>query len=122
MICSISMDQALGIWSDLWQAFYSDNGFGSDTAEIYAYRLVGHQPVWNHCPCPEGPGQLDTMQRYAWETGVEAKRNLVTLLRHFRQQTLCRIQVDGIPLGQWDDGGALLHRCHVTVIRRAEER
>lgn len=41
---NVSMIQALSVWSELEQAYYGDNGFGGDTAEIYAYRLARQTP------------------------------------------------------------------------------
>jgi len=112
-ICSFSLDQALGIWSDLWQAYYGDNGYGGRTAEIYAYRLVGHQPVWCQEPCPDAPTPY--LKEASWEAGVEAKRNLITLLLAFQEAANCFVDVDGVSLAEWDDGQPLFHRCHVTI-------
>lgn len=42
MYCSIH--QALGIWDDLRDALEGKHHFGSDTAEIYAYRLMPNNP------------------------------------------------------------------------------
>jgi hypothetical protein len=38
--------ELLALWSELEAAYYGENGFGGDTAEIYAYRLqrFHHRP------------------------------------------------------------------------------
>ena len=41
---TMSMPQALAVWADLEAALYGQNGYGGDVTEIYAYRLVGHNP------------------------------------------------------------------------------
>lgn len=51
------MTQALSIWSELEQAYYGDNAYGGDTAEIYAYRLQPADPkMW-----------LKEFRKEAWE-------------------------------------------------------
>ena len=41
---NLSMVQALEIWSDLESAYYGENSFGGDTAELYAYRFLPFSP------------------------------------------------------------------------------
>lgn len=43
MYCSIH--QAVGIWTELLYCYEKRNGFGTDTAEIYAYRLMPYNPT-----------------------------------------------------------------------------
>jgi hypothetical protein len=37
---SLSIQQELLVWSELTAAYYGENKYGGDTAEIYAYRLM----------------------------------------------------------------------------------
>ncbi len=106
MICSISLDQALGIWSDLWQAYYGENGYGGDTAEIYAYRLIGRSPLLT----------VSNDEELLREIGWEAYKNLQSFLTKFHQEVDCEIKVDDIPLHKWYE--PLIHRCHVQILRK----
>jgi hypothetical protein len=109
---NISMIQALSIYSDLWQAYYNDNSFGSDTAEIYAYRLMPDCPTLNH----DG----DSFK----ETNDEVKRNaansLVAILNKFCKDNECTCKIDGWTVNQWHNyiGNNFEHRCHVKIIRK----
>lgn len=107
---SCSIPQALGIWTDLMDCYYG-RGWGGDTAEIYAYRLYGHNPrLTINADCQ--------LKREAQaEAGQEAANNLTILLRHFSEEQDCRIQVDGRTLGN-QKVRPFTHRVHIKVIRK----
>lgn len=103
----ISMLQALTVWSELWQAYYVKNGYGGDTAEIYAYTL---QP---RCPIMEQP--LDSLPEVGIELGLQAAKSLYAILCLFREKHDCSIEVNGKVLGEWFADTPFVHRCHVKV-------
>lgn len=107
----LTINQALGVWSDLEQAYFGQNGFGGDTAEIYAYRLQPYNPFAH--AFSEGVGYGDKAKQ---EQAVIAGSNLFFLLRTFAKMRDVYIEVDG------EDPETLLyglvHRCHVKVIHK----
>jgi hypothetical protein len=109
---NISMNQALSIWSELWQAYYSKNGFGGDTAEIYAYRLMPYHPVLDF-------PNAQCFNSSHIEYFNEAKHSLVELLYLFQKDANCDIEVDNQLLGDWTNNGEIFnHRCHVRIMDR----
>ena len=94
---NISMVQALDIWSELWKAYYGDNGYGGNEAEIYLYRVS-----------PESPSKDP-------EVGKDAARSLYHLLVKFRDEMECEIIVDNKPLLLGNI--PTIHRCHVRIIK-----
>ncbi len=113
---NISMNQALSIWSELWQAYYGKNGFGGDTAEIYAYRLMPYVPdVHAH-----HNSQYRESQSYIFrnmDVSEKAAHSLCELLYAFQKETNCDITIDGESIGDWfhDQGSLFDHRCHVKI-------
>lgn len=107
----ISMRQALNVWSELEQAYYGDNKYGSDTAEVYAYRLLPNMPVehWEH--------QSPPMREYSREQYILARSALAALCAIFAEDRECRVLIDGQHPDFWDDGTPFDHRAHVQVIK-----
>jgi hypothetical protein len=105
------MNQALSIWDDLWQAYYGNNGFGSDTAEIYAYRLMPNCPTLNKSG--------ETFNLINDEVKTNAANSLVALLKKFCRENECTCEVDGYLIEFWLShiGTHFDHRCHVKIIR-----
>ncbi len=119
-VCSLSVDQALGIWSELWRA-YIDNVIGGQipprTVPIPTYRLHGHAPLLSLQCGTDGqtpPLRVEEERR----VGLEAKGNLLLLLRAFRAETECAIDVDGVPLSEYWGDHSFHHYCHVRVRRK----
>lgn len=102
---NISMVQALDIWSELWQAYFGKNGFGGNTAEIYAYTLM-----------PDSPSRNNSQRRQVTD-GLIAASSLYSLLELFKSRAQCKIEIDGKEMGLWFKTQPLLHRCHVKIIR-----
>jgi len=106
---NVSMYQALQIWSELEQAYYSDNKYGGDTAEIYAYRLM-----------PNMPGEQFTkslmMQQAVIEQQVLAGKDLARLCELFACTRSCQVLIDGLSPYEWSKGQPFDHRAHVQVI------
>lgn len=99
----LSPRQACLLWSELEQAYYGENRFGGDTAELYAYRFVCGT-LW----LPDGP-RADAV--------LEATQNLYGLLVLFAQERECGIWVNGRLLGPWAAKEPFVHRVHVRVKR-----
>ncbi len=94
---TISMDQALDVWSELEAAYYGKNGFGGDTAEIYVYRLMQGSP---------SPDDDDYLR---------ANQALFSLLRRF--QAMHTDAVISLYATRKDDGrrfGTWVHKCQET--------
>jgi len=122
-LSSLSMDQALDVWSELVFAYLGKNGFGGDTAEIYIYRL-----------CPQNP-TIDLATKEFKETRVyqdaykehyqTANRALYELLRKFAHDFSCKVEIvmnqhETIPIGSWFYKGELFdHRVHVKVRKKS---
>lgn len=118
---NLTIAQALSVWTDLVEAEFGKNGFGGDTAEIYAYRL---QPC---NPSSEGPGQGRLFEDARREQGLIASRNLYELLTHFRDSRGVDVFVgcgrfdDGKPLGEWLIEEPFNWRTQVRVRRKVKE-
>ena len=52
----LSMSQALGLWSDLEQAYHGTNSYGGDEAELYLYRLMPNTPTAKKIELIDKPG------------------------------------------------------------------
>ncbi len=109
---NISINQALSIWGDLWQAYFGKNGYGGDTAEIYAYRLMPNEP------CLFGVGD------YFKERQAEVYRNAAYSLRDivwkFCQDNDVLCLMDGENCDDWVRHTIFDHRCHIKVIHKAD--
>jgi len=105
---NISIAQALGFWSELWKAYYGENGYGGNTAEIYAYTLMPHSPTL----------EKDGFEEIKREAGLQAAKSLHALLVKFQEQEKCKIRINGKLLGEWFTRRPFLYRCHIKVIRK----
>lgn len=112
-LSSCSMVQALGVWSDLCDAYHG-KGWGGDTAEIYLYRFMADCPTvtWSR-----GTGKpLDGIAADEEQRRVKAANEaLCSLLLHFAEERDCEVRVEGQPLGAWVATAGFDHRVHVTV-------
>ena len=111
------MNQALSIWSELWQAYYSDNSYGSDTAEIYAYRLMAHNPSLH---MPESSQSYKVASHEAAELAAQSMRNIVFM---FCKEADCKCVIDGEDCDTWlAHNPEFDHRCHVYVMPRKGDK
>ncbi len=104
---NISMIQALKVWSELWQAYFGENGFGGNTAEIYAYRLQPRNPIFESC--------IGAFLEEKERLGLQAATSLHALLDKFATDANCSIEVNGKAFGSWVKEEPFAHRVHVTV-------
>lgn len=103
---TLSMEQALSLWSELEQAYFKKNGYGGDTAEIYIYRLMPHTP------------SIGTFENLAVEAYDCANQAMYELLAMFAEDRDAVIMVAGRELGEWLKTARYHHRVHVRVLPR----
>ena len=46
--------EMMHLWGELVECYHGVNGYGSDTAEIYAYRLMPYSPLVHSTALKEG--------------------------------------------------------------------
>lgn len=109
-LLSVPTRELLNLWADLVLAYHGKNGFGGNTAEIYAHRFhVGSPMIELNRSNP-----LDAIA----ERNQLAKNSLVELLLMFGEQWNCGIAVDGMGLDFWSASPDVFdHRVHVEVSR-----
>lgn len=117
-VLNIGMRDALSIWSELERAWHRTNGFGTDTAEIYAYRIVRESPTAALLGNTDSPLGRQAQIDYVNEVG----RNLSALLALFVELRECEIEVDGKPFNPKVGVEPFGHRVHVTVKRNDSRR
>jgi len=83
MLIEIDTLELMELWAELNEAYHGINGFGSDTAEIYAYRF---QTKYNALESNMNQIQKDNSKK------------LLELLRLFCSRYDCDCEVDGIKL------------------------
>lgn len=110
MYCSIN--QVVGIWDELRDAMEGKNGFGGDTAEIYAYRLM-----------PNSPSQVLTREGNK-EDIVRASKSLVEIIDMFRETYGGNFLINGINYRQWQKkyGQTFDHRVHVQFKKNRKNK
>jgi hypothetical protein len=111
------MNQALSIWGELWQAYYGKNGYGSDTAEFYAYRVMPYEPVVAGANAKDFR-ETETFKRASHTAYAKAANSLVNLLIKFESESDCHLEVNGKSIREWAGTEYFDHRCHVKVIRK----
>jgi len=117
---NLSMTQVLEIWDELRDCLEGSNGYGGDTAEIYAYRLTKH-----HIPRPLGA------EGYGDDVEDQIAASLTNLLRHFCLQHNCTAEIEcsGVPHYSQvrimprprNQGGSVppfSHRAHIKIVRK----
>lgn len=105
---NLSINQLLDVWNELVRAYYGENGFGGDTAEIYAYQLMPCSPLAER-------GDADAQAH----RGAMAGQSLRNILLKFSEDFNCSVYInDGNErIGLAGDlflGGT---RVHVKVVR-----
>lgn len=108
---NMGMRDALLLWSELEQALHGTHGFGTDTAEIYAFRVVRANPSAALRDTDTKLGR-EAQADYAAEVG----QNLSAILALFAETRECLIEVDGRPFDPKVGVEPFVHRTHVRVI------
>ena len=111
-VINLSVIQALGLWSDLEQAYHATNSYGGDEAELYLYRFMPYAPTANKIELVDEPGIFGDIVREAYDA---ANQTLYNLLDHFSKKRKAIILVEGKPLGPWLVTARFVHRVHVKV-------
>jgi len=105
--------QAVSVYGDLVSAYYGDNSFGSDTAEIYAYRMQTCRPSLLLDKSTE------TFRKADKEAALQAGENLLWIIREFKKNFNARVELDGMTVSTLRSEG-LWHRVQVKVTRGLE--
>lgn len=118
---NVGMRDALSIWSELEQCWHRTNGFGTDTAEIYAYRL---QRASNLTKLGIQAGEKpSSLEREAMEDDARAAATgLASILALFVEMRDCSIDVNDEPFDPKRGLEPFLHRVHVRVIRNERKK
>lgn len=109
MYCSIK--QALGIWDELRSAYEGTNGFGSDTAEIYVYRLLSNDPnmLLGAKDYKRDPQDLK-----------KASQCLGEIIDIFKEHyDKIKVEINGLEYKKWikKHGHEFDHRVHIKIIK-----
>ena len=113
----IPLRELLKLWGELVEAYHGKNGFGGDTAELYAYRFNRDNPV------RRAAADTSLAKDAAREAAMEAKTSLWELCRLFREEWQADIYVDDQTLWNWfQTAGGFDHRAHVQVLPRDNDR
>lgn len=99
-LAAVPVDRLLGMIVDLDDATAGRNGFGGDTAEVYAYRLTDRDPARGQFP----------------DGAVAAQRLLHLLSWYAAAHEDVTLEVDGRPFGRWVGDEPNGHRWHVRVV------
>ncbi len=118
---NLSVVQALTVWSEFEHALRGTNGYGGDTAEIYAYSVMPHTPT--HTAAIEDGGYTSINVDCAKDSWVGAANSLLALLRFFVERhgggDKIEVTIDGVTPEEWLKApGYFNHRAHVTITRR----
>ena len=96
------------VWGELIEAYHGVNGFGGDTAEIYAYRLQGYSP---HAHDHRNEKKLSMQAR-------KAASALVAICCEFMRHYEAQLTIDGLDKDRWyaeNSFGRFNHRAHVKI-------
>lgn len=120
-LLSIPLVELLKLWGELTEALNGCNGFGGDTAELYAYRFTGRSPLAEEAKAwtSRNATPPDLMVKALDERAAEAGSALIALLDLFERVHEVRLVVDGDPawLDRHRGGFAFVHRVHVQAVR-----
>jgi hypothetical protein len=120
----ISIHQLLTVWNQLDDAYYENNGFGTDTAEIYAYTVSEDHPARRIYQ----PTDNSTISQMKKENAIQSRKTMCEILETFANMRMCSIMIDdGLFLSKINDKitrtshpfweGEFHHRIHVRVIK-----
>ena len=103
----MTTDRALEVWSLLESAYYNDNSYGGNEAEIYIYMFMAH------CPVVISRNSLACQMRLdAYESANIA---MYELFNKFSKHRGVKLTVEDKPLGKWIKTAGFQHRVHVKV-------
>jgi len=95
----------MDVWGGLIEAYHGVNGYGGDTAEIYAYTL-----------------RRSSVNKMVYrEDHLDSVDNLVELCKYFESNYRVKITINECSISTWKKSVIPLddfHRAHVKVIRK----
>lgn len=120
-IANIPISELLRLWSELDDAYRGFNGFGGNTAQLYAFRFTRQSPLAESArELKRGQQELPPIYAEALQSEErEAAHALYDLLDRFSNERECRIEVDGREFGEWLLETPFGHRARVRVIQEA---
>lgn len=114
MITTMSMPQALELWSELEQCYYNDNGYGGDTCEIYIYRVCPRSPSIEMLGDAAFESEIygDDTRRYYYA----ACQSIFQICYYYQYHRNCKVE---LLEGELIDLKTKLfdHRIHLKVVR-----
>ncbi len=116
-VLNIPMIEVLKVWGELVECLHGANGYGGDTAELYAYRFAGDSPS-RRLLDKSVRGEADAA------AALEARQALHSLLSIFEGVYGARCTVNGMSLMLWHsmkNKEPFDHRVHVKVSASAKE-
>lgn len=115
MLATLSLTQALSIWSDLEKAYSGEASHG-DTTELYLYRFMPWQPsvATAKAGAASGTGMMAEACREAYDNANGALHDLLVM---FQASRPCHVEIDGRELGEWLKEARFEHRVGVKVTR-----
>lgn len=102
MLIEIDSLELMHLWGELLECFHNVNGYGSDTAEIYAYRFQTKH---------------DGLESHKEEMYKDNSRKLVELLKLFCSEYECDCEVEGNKLINISEF-KFSWRVHVKIIKK----
>lgn len=110
---NLSQNQLLELWGELARAYYGDNYFGRDTAEIYSRSFNPYDPIL------VSKGHIDTTSSFWGDYAKSCKtayNSFIALLKKFEKNFECIIELDGHRLKKLPKKNEFRTRYHVKVI------
>ncbi len=113
----IRPSEFVALWCELDDAYYGKNGYGGDTAELYAYRFEVY------CPTRHGvAGRAGTASPTDWmEAFAKNASRLLDLLTLFASVRDCFVLIGERKIGKWVLAMQFDHRVHVRVQRKRSD-
>lgn len=118
---NLSPVQACLIWDDLVEAYHGNHPYGSDVAELYAYRFMRYDPVAHANVAAKDSKIFIEAQNVVVS---EAAQSLYEILALFQKTRDCEILIQDwgkgagawYPLGTWVANILFDHRIHVRIV------
>lgn len=104
---NISIQQLITLWVELEDAYNGVNGFGTYTAEIYAYTLQPYSPGY----------KPNSDKEYNIELELDALKSLYEVLMLFKSKRDCVIYIENRKLGKWLLKERFQHRLHILIVK-----
>lgn len=109
MLLDVPTLELMKLWAELVEAYHGHNGYGGDTAELYACRFQRNDPRLAH------ENMRDEARR---ENGIASAPDLVELVELFCEEYDCAALIDGHAPTEWSKMVQCFdHRAHVKIVR-----